>query len=45
MKYAGLLSRGDAILWKHYWTVRGHSVYLESNGRGAFYCWLRLETR
>ena len=43
--YCGLLNRRDARLWKHWWTVRGHLVTLEANGRGIFHCYLTLEVR
>ena len=41
MIYQGLLNRHDAQAFRHYWTVRGHSVRLEKT-RHLFRVYLKL---
>lgn len=42
MMYAGTLNRKDALLFKHFWIVRGHQVKLEKAAPGLYYVFLKL---
>ena len=43
-KDCGLLPKGEARKWKHYWTIRGHTASLEATRRKGFVrCFLTLK--
>lgn len=45
MKHAGLLNRRDALLWCHWWNVRGHQATAIYARRGLYDCYLTLAKR